>query len=152
LLLNSTRNPRPLGRGGCQAARFYNKSESFYRSLLDWHRFDKDSEDVQLAFTPSDRVKLVDKSVYSCVTTEFLEGLRDKGITAMDICGIDTDICVTKCAVDLFENGIIPFVLANYCASYNGKEAHMNALKTLERFIGKSQIISGIAHNAKSCY
>ena len=123
------------------ATRFYNKEGSFYRKLINWDRFSKDSTDFPLAFTPSNNVILIDKSIYSCVNGNFLKDLKGKGIDNIDICGIDTDICVTKCAVDLFENGIIPFVLAKYCASHAGEEAHRYALKTLGRFIGRGQVI-----------
>jgi len=124
------------------ATRFYNKEGSFYRKLIKWECFSKDSADFPLAFVPSRNVTLIDKSIYSCVNDDFLQELNKKGIDEVDICGIDTDICVTKCAVDLFENGVIPFVLAKYCASHAGEEAHRYALKTLGRFIGRGQVIS----------
>jgi len=123
------------------AVRFYNKKDSLYRKLIKWDRFDIDSADFQLAFSPAEHVKIIDKDVYSCITDEFIQSLKQKNINEVDICGVDTDICVTKCAVDLFENDIIPFVLANYCGSYAGVDAHTTALKTLERFIGSDQII-----------
>lgn len=122
--------------------RFYNKEDSFYRKLIKWDRFDKGSDDFKLAFNPIENAKIIDKSIYTCINTSFLEEINRKGITEIAICGIDTDICVTKCAVDLFENGIIPVVLANYCASHAGEDAHKFALKTLARFIGKDQVIS----------
>jgi len=124
------------------ATRFYNKEGSFYRKLIKWERFSKDSADFPLAFTPSYNVTLIDKSIYSCVNDDFIKELEKKGIGAVDICGIDTDICVTKCAVDLFEKGVIPFVLAKYCASHAGEDAHRFALKTLGRFIGRGQVVS----------
>jgi nicotinamidase-related amidase len=123
------------------ATRFYNTEDSFYRKLIKWDRFGKDSADFPLAFAPSRNVTLIDKNIYSCVNDEFLNELNKKRIDVVDVCGIDTDICVTKCAVDLFENGIIPFVLAKYCASHAGEDAHRYALKTLGRFIGRGQVI-----------
>ena len=119
---------------------FFNQEGSFFRSLLKWDRLKRDSEEFELAFTPVDRALRVLKSNYSCVNQSFLEILEHRSIQRLDICGIDTDICVTKCAVDLFENGIEPVVLKEYCNSTGGKAAHLNGLKTLERFIGSSQI------------
>lgn len=123
------------------ATRFYNKKDSLYRKLIKWNRFDKGSKDFQLAFTPSENAVIIDKSIYSCVNPAFLQEINGKDINEIDICGIDTDICVTKNAVDLFENGIVPFVLAKYCASHAGEVAHTNALRTLNRFIGRAQVI-----------
>jgi len=121
--------------------RFYNKEDSFYRKLVKWNRFDKGSDDFQLAFKPLANAVIIDKSIYSCVNSNFLQELNNNKIDSVDVCGIDTDICVTKCAVDLFEAGIVPRVLGLYCGIYSGEpDAHTHALGTLKRFIGKEQI------------
>ena len=71
----------------------------------------------------------------------FLQLLKENDINAVDICGIDTDICVTKCAVDLFERDITPYVLKDYCATHADADIQESALIILARYIGKSQII-----------
>lgn len=121
--------------------RFFNRQNSLYRKLIKWHKFDKNSDSFQLAFEPAKQAIIIDKDIYSCVNPEFIQELNAKKIKKVDVCGIDTDICVTKCCVDLFEAGIIPRVLANYCASNAGLKEHNFALKTLSRFIGKNQVI-----------
>ena len=123
------------------ATRFINAEGSPYRRLLDWHRFYRDSEDVPLAFEPVDGVVVIDKHVYTCVTPALLDDLRGKGIEEVAICGIDTDACVSACAVDLFENGIRPVLLSDACASHAGTEYHEAALRILARLIGKNQIV-----------
>ena len=123
------------------ATRFVNAEGSPYRKLLDWHRFYANSGDVPLAFQPVDGVTVIDKYVYTCVTPDFLHDLRDKGIEEVAICGIDTDACVSACAVDLFENGIRPVLLSEACASHAGAEFHEAALRILARLIGKRQIV-----------
>ena len=123
------------------ATRFINAEGSPYRRLLDWHRFYAGSDDVPLAFEPIDGVVVLDKHVYTCVTPDFLRDLRDKGIDEVAICGIDTDACVSACAVDLFENGIRPVLLSDACASHAGAEFHEAALRILARLIGRKQIV-----------
>lgn len=122
------------------AARFFNEVDSFYRKLLDWHRFSKGSDDTELAFSVRPDALIVDKSVYTCVTADFIDFLNKKNINEVHVCGVDTDVCVTKCAVDLFENGVVPVVLKDYCASCAGPDIHESALKILERYIGERQI------------
>jgi nicotinamidase-related amidase len=124
------------------ATRFYNPEGSNYRRLLKWHRFSLDSPDIELAFTPTENVRIIDKPIYTCVTDTFLGMLDELAITDIHIVGIDTDICVSKCAVDLFERGRTPFVLANYCASHAGPDFHKAALQIIARYIGQRQIIS----------
>lgn len=123
------------------ATRFINLPDSLYRKLIRWNCLSPGTEDVELAFKPGKDVVVLDKNVYTCVNSDFLDMLKDRKIDAVDICGMDTDICVTKCAVDLFENGVTPFVLKDYCATNAGKEINDAALHILARYIGKSQII-----------
>jgi len=120
--------------------RFFNPENSPFRSLIKWDRFGVGSNDVALAFPPKDKVLIIDKPIYSCVTASFIEWLRNRSISIVYVCGVDTDICVTKCAVDLFENGFEPVVLSGMCASHAGLEAHNSALITLRRYIGTSQV------------
>lgn len=121
--------------------KFFNPKGSFYRKLIRWNKLSKNSKEFELAFKARNDAVIIEKSIYSCITVDFLNDLKNKGITKVYLCGIDTDICVTKCAVDLFENRIQPFILEKYCASTAGKIAHQSALTTLKRFIGKNQII-----------
>ncbi len=124
------------------ATKFYNKIGSFYDTLINWGHVRKDTDGFKLAFTPNNKTEIIEKSIYSCVTPSFLKKLKRYNIEKICICGIDTDICVTKCAVDLFENGIIPFVIENYCASTAGQQAHICGISTLKRYIGAKQIIT----------
>ena len=123
------------------ATRFVNPKTSPYRELLGWERFGEGSADVPLAFRPVEGVEVFDKSVYTSASEDFLRKLRDKGIDEVFVCGISTDACVSATAVDLFENGIRPVVLAGACASHGGMEYHEAALRILRRLIGKEQVV-----------
>ena len=94
-----------------------------------------------MAFKPKEGAVIIDKYIYSCIDERFMRLLKENGIDAVDICGIDTDICVTKCAVDLFERNITPYVLKDYCATHADADIQEAALVILARYIGKSQII-----------
>lgn len=122
------------------ATRFFNPEKSFYRTLIKWERFSPGSEDIPLAFSARKDALIIDKPRYTCVSDDFIGWLSERNISVVHVCGIDTDICVTKCAVDLFEHGIEPVVLSGLCASHAGEDAHQNALNTLKRYIGKSQV------------
>lgn len=123
------------------ATRFFNEDASFFRTLIGWNRLARDSREFELAFEPRADAWIIDKPIYTCVDKLLLARLHTRSITQVDVCGIDTDICVTKCAVDLFEAGIEPRVLAGYSASTAGPQAHEQALRTLGRYIGRNQVI-----------
>ena len=122
------------------ATRFINGVDSPHRNLIDWHRFGEGSRDTKLAFRVSPKAEIIDKTTYTCVNPDFLANLRNREISEVHICGIDTDVCVMKCAVDLFENGIRPIVLSKASASHAGDAHHQAALLILRRLIGARQI------------
>lgn len=123
------------------ATRFINLPDSPFRRLIKWDHLSPDTDEIEFAFKPKEGVVVIDKYIYSCIDEPFLRLLKDKGIEAVDICGIDTDICVTKCAVDLFERNITPYVLKDYCATHADADVQESALIILARYIGKTQII-----------
>lgn len=123
------------------ATRFINLPDSPFRRLIKWNRLSPGTNEIDLAFKPKEGIVVVDKYIYSCIDETFLNLLKEKGIEAVDICGIDTDICVTKCAVDLFERNMTPYVLRDYCATHADADIQEAALVILARYIGKSQII-----------
>lgn len=123
------------------ATRFINLPDSPYRRLIKWEHLSPETNEIELAFKPKGDAIIIDKNIYSCIDDSFLNLLKEKGIEAVDICGIDTDICVTKCAVDLFERNMTPYVLRDYCATHADADIQEAALVILARYIGKSQII-----------
>ena len=59
----------------------------------------------------------------------YLKGERPKRVY---VAGIDTDMCVLKIAMDLFDRSIEPVVLTDCCASTAGLQAHLAGLAVLE--------------------
>lgn len=125
-------------------SRFLNPEDSMHRRLIGWKRFAPGSDDVELAFTPRADAIVFDKTTYTCLTPGLAQTLERDGMDKIHLCGIATDNCVLKTAVDLFEAGIEPVVLANACASHGGIDCHRAGLKLLRRFIGNGQVVEEI--------
>ena len=119
---------------------FYNADGSFFEKLLDWHALKKGTDDFDLAFCPKQDAYKILKSTYTAITDNYLNFLQDHKVETVDICGIDTQGCVLKCALDLFDAGIRPVILKNYCASTSGNKYHEQALATLRHLIGENPI------------
>lgn len=66
--------------------------------------------------------------------------LRQQRIEQISIVGIDTDMCVLKIAMDLFDIGIEPIVFTDCCASTAGLQAHLAGLAVLSRNIGAMRL------------
>ena len=84
---------------------------------------------------------IIDKYIYTLFTSEGTPLVAERGWTNLYACGIDTDICVLKTAVDAFEQNLTPWILKDACASHSGPEAHTAGLFIAERFIGANQVI-----------
>lgn len=122
-------------------SRLYNPQKSLYRKLIGWSGFSLGSPDTQLAFGVRPDATIIDKSTYSCVTAPLLERLRKETIGRVHLCGIATDSSVLMTAVDLFQAGIEPVVLAHACGSPTGHGDHQSGLLILKRLIGDKQVI-----------
>lgn len=131
-------------RGPVIATRFHNPPGSAWERLIHWKRL-RESPEVDLE--PRVEASLADisgaacdKTSYSSLTPEVEELLA--GYSKVFLCGIATDGCVLKTAVDLFETGRTPYVLRDLCASHAGQEVHEAGLLLLSRFIGSDQVIN----------
>lgn len=85
--------------------------------------------------------KIFDKKIYTAVNNELKNYIQENDISEIYLCGFDTDACVQKTAIDLFENNYNVFVLKDYCMSHKGVELHNIIINNLARLIGKNSII-----------
>ncbi|WP_308784488.1 isochorismatase family protein [Phytohabitans houttuyneae] len=84
---------------------------------------------------------IVDKTIYSLFNAEGEELVRARGWTDLYVCGIATESCVLKTAVDAFERNLTPWLIRDASASHAGQAAHDAGLLVATRFIGAGQLI-----------
>ncbi len=82
-----------------------------------------------------------DKKIYTAVNDELKDYIRENDISQIYLCGFDTDACIQKTAIDLFEQNYDVYVLKDYCMSHAWKEIHDLYIQNLSRLIGKNKII-----------
>lgn len=124
--------------------RYLNYPGSPYERLIKWHALQKSPEtDIVDELVPyaARATATLDKTVYTLFTDEGDALVRKHGWTDLYICGIDTESCVLKTAVDAFERNLTPWVLADASASHSSAEAHEAGLFVTGKFIGVGQII-----------
>ena len=125
------------------ATKFVNQDGSAYERFMDWNDL-KTSPEIDLIPAVEEKADMVvEKEGYTACTAEMMAYLRENDVDTVYLVGIDTDCCVLKTAADLFEYGIRPVVLADYCASNGGKASHDAGILVLERTVGEKQIVSG---------
>jgi nicotinamidase-related amidase len=129
--------------------RYWNYSGSPWQSLLGWHALagppDTDLVDELTTLAESKTAHVLDKTTYTAFTADGAALLKRLGVGEVVLCGIATDACVLKTAIDAFELGYIPWVVRDAVASNSTRrpahEIHKSALGLLSRLIGAGQLI-----------
>jgi len=128
--------------------RFINLPDSPYCRLLDWHGCQEESETMLVpelqAFA---KPELVFTKPGCGLPNKLTSYLQQNQCQRVFLAGIDTDMCVLKIAMDLFDIGIEPVVLIDCCASTAGLQAHLAGLAVLSRNIGAQRLReAGLSH------
>jgi nicotinamidase-related amidase len=122
--------------------RFVNDAEGPYSRFLQWHGCDREP-DTQIV--PELR-PFVQPDLAFCKTgicglpEDLVSYLRQRSLEQIFVAGIDTDMCVLKIAMDLFDLSIEPIVFTDCCASTAGLQAHLAGLAVLSRNIGAQRL------------
>ena len=135
---------RAFADGGDPVAltRFVNVEGGPYERWIGWTRFMAAPENaIHDAVDAGDHPVFV-KHGYTAFTDAFEAHVAALGISRIVLCGIATDGCVLKSAVDAFERELEPVVVTDACASHAGRDVHEAGLLLLGRFIGTGQLKS----------
>ena len=122
--------------------RFHNREGSPYETLIGWQRLRSEEETNIAGELSIFSAQIIDKNFYSAFTDDFEQMLKQNGWKTLILCGVDTESCVMKTAVDAFERNLTPIVVSDACASHAGVDVHNAGLMILERFIGKDQLVT----------
>ncbi len=123
--------------------RFVNAPDGPYHRFLDWHACvgspETDLAPEMAPFASPDRVFV--KEGFTGISDELAKELQRLRLERVMIVGIDTDMCVLKVAMDVFDLGIQPLVAIDCCASTAGLQAHLAGLAVLSRNIGADALL-----------
>ncbi len=122
--------------------KFLNLPDSSFERLLDWTSVRERPEiELHRSILPVAKI-VIEKSSYTAFTDEFRLLREEAGWETLLICGISTESCILKTAVDAFELGVRPVVISDACASDQGPGVHEKGIEILEILIGKRQIVT----------
>ncbi len=122
--------------------RFINVEDGPFQRFVGWRDCASEPETAivpELAPYASDEVTF-SKPGYAGISDDLAAYLTAERIERISIVGIDTDMCVLKVALDIFDLTIEPFVLVDCCASTAGLQAHLAGLAVLARNIGADHL------------
>ncbi|MEJ6480034.1 isochorismatase family cysteine hydrolase [Nostoc punctiforme UO1] len=120
--------------------RFINTADSNYVKLIQWSRLINEPETSIIDELQPYINNIFDKHYYSAFTGNFSAFIFLNQISKIYLCGVETDSCILKTAIDSFERGIEPVIIEDACFSDGGQQAHDAGIFLLKRNIGKNQI------------
>ena len=126
------------------ATKFINNNGSNFEKILKWNKLKNEKEQEIVKDIEKYLDFIIEKDGYSGYTNDMINILKSINNNLSDkvyIVGFDTDGCVLATVFDLFEDGIRPIILADYCASTGGDEYNNAGIKVLQRLIGKNNIV-----------
>lgn len=125
--------------------RYINYSGSPFERIMGWSKLrdapETDIIDELQPYVPR-AVATIDKNVYSLFTADGERLVKSAGWTDLYVCGIDTEVCVLKTAVDAFERDITPWIVTDASASHAGPKLHDAGLLVASKMIGRRQLLS----------
>jgi nicotinamidase-related amidase len=122
--------------------RFVNVEDSPFRRILDWDGC-AEPPDTELApeIEPyANEKRIYSKPGYAGLPDSLADHLVGESCERIAVVGIDTDMCVLKVALDLFDLNIEPLVYIDCCASTSGLQSHLAGLAVLARNIGADHL------------
>lgn len=119
--------------------KFINNKDSLWFKKLNWNGC-MTKEGQAIAIDTKD-YKVFEKTIFSALNDEVKKYIKENEIGEIYLCGFETDACVQKTAIDLFENGYTVYVLKDYCMTHVGVDTHNVIIENLKRLIGRDSVI-----------
>lgn len=131
--------------------RYINYPGSPFETIMSWTKL-MDSPEIDIVDELQELSKkslaIIDKKIYTMFNEEGTALARERAWTDMYVCGIDTEVCVLKTAVDAFEHGVRAWLLTDASASHSGQRPHDAGVLVAQKMIGRSQTIKVADVNA----
>jgi len=95
----------------------------------------------------ANRENTFSKTAFSVFASkEFKKFIKEKSITDLYICGLDTHACVYATALEAYARGYNVRVIEDLCAASHGDEYHTHAIEMLKKNLGQRVIMnSGVS-------
>lgn len=128
-------------KGKIVFSKFVNEENSLFEKQLNWTKFKNDGDKKLFSELQTSNNIQLEHNTYTILNNKLKEFIKENNITNVYLCGIYTDVCIIKTAMDLFDNNIKTFVIEDACNSLHGKKNHDSAIDSLKHILGKKQIL-----------
>lgn len=124
------------------ATKYINNDKTACYKYENWHSCMGGTDDVKFCteIEGAYNISFI-KDKFTCYNEEFKNFLRQKNITKLYFCGVNTGCCVLHSVLDCYEDVLDCYVLEDLCGSTSGNKMHEIALELLKSLITKQRII-----------
>ncbi|MED7789302.1 isochorismatase family protein [Francisella sp. 19X1-34] len=124
-------------------AMFENQLESLFETKLKWKDF-QNEEDKSLIndIDVPEKAKFIWHSTYTVYTKELKELISKLNNPEIYIAGLFSNVCLIKLAMDMFDDGIVPYIIKDLSRSNSTDGVHDVAFATMKMAIGPDRIIT----------
>ncbi len=129
-------------KGPALYSMFVNQKSSLFENQLEWMCFQDTKDQKILDELNNETIQTISHTGYTVLTDELKTWIKDNSIQSVYLSGVYTDVCITKTAMDLFDNGIKAFIIKDACHSLHGEQHHNITIDSLSHILGKDQIIT----------
>lgn len=128
--------------GAVVFSKFVNNKGSLFEQQLNWIKFQEEKDTKLFSELQAPNNIEFEHGGYTVLNNNLIKLVEDHGIVEVFLCGIYTDVCIIKTAMDLFDKNIEAFVIEDACGSLDGKSLHDSAILSLRHIIGKKHVLS----------
>lgn len=124
-------------------AMFENKKKSLFETQLKWLGFQNEYDKVLFdGIQVPQKSSFVWHSTYTVYNQRLKELIQKIKPTQLYLCGLFSDVCLLKTTMDMFDDGIVAYVVKDLSASPHGDGTNNIAFATMRMVIGADRIIS----------
>ena len=128
-------------KGKIVFSKFTNDKNSLFEKQLNWTKFQSEKDKKLFSELQASNNIEFEHNGYTVLDENLVKFIKKNGTTKVYLCGIYTDVCIIKTAMDLFDKNIETFVIEDACNSLHGKSIHNSAIESLRHILGKKQIL-----------
>ena len=122
--------------------RFVNSASSNMVRLMDWDKMQAGDPATRLFHNlETAGYPIIQKSTYSSWVPEVRNMAKDRGCKEIILFGLDTEACVFKTALDIFDTSLRPIIIEDLCASSAGAKRHRLTMDIMADIMGVRQVI-----------
>lgn len=123
---------------------FKNQNKSMFETALKWKSFQNKEERATLGELKKYEFSVYWHDSYTILNKKLIDYINENKFNNIYLCGIYTDVCIIKAAMDGFDCNLNMKVVADCCMSLHSQNHHKTTIDSIKHIIGKNNVVNTI--------